>query len=450
MSKIASCMAGSLMLLALAAPSSSYAKPAVIEGDEEFSKRIAQRMEARAEEPANCVDRSVTIIRGKRGAPDEIVDLTEEEPWHAPLFDSSMTTELLVASIEAAGGFLDPAESLRTLQEEAGKKDGLALAALARLYESGTGVVKDIAEADRLRQQAAENGSVDSQVKLGIYYSEPNSDQFDRERAYKWFCRAAINYDKWAQLAVGRSDLFGQLSPQNIGSGIYWLEKAAENENSSAQLELGYLYLRNEEVPENLVLARKWTEMAATAGYPEAQNHLALMIREGLGAAADEKRAAFWLQQAAEQGYAQAQYNLGTQYDKGRGVPKNLVEAFYWYKKAAEQGYAPAQNNIGSAYYNGNGVPQNYTEGVRWLRTAASQGDATALYNLATSYLSGEGLVRNPIIAHVLYSLAATQGEESSVEQRDLIAQKLTKEELSKAQSTATVCYNSDFKNCPF
>ena len=47
----------------------------------------------------------------------------------------------------------------------------------------------------------------------------------------------------------------------------------------------------------------------------------------------------------------------------------------------AEQGNAPAQYNLGLMYARGEGVPQDYTEAVKWFRLAAEQGNAKAKKN---------------------------------------------------------------------
>lgn len=439
-----------LILLASFCNAPALAEPNEVESEEVFIKRMAKEMAAELEEPVNCTDRPTKIIREKRrGKVEEIIDFTDREPWQESLFDNSMAISVLVASIEAGGGLLSMEEALRLLNDAANKNDSLALAELSRLYDSGIGVEKNKTTADLLRLKAAENGHVESQVELGFYYLNPESPQNDPKQAYKWFCRAAINHNKWGQLSVGRSDLYGQFSPKNVSSGIFWLERASENGSSEAQLELGYMYFGGEEVPKDLSLAVKWVEKAATAGNAEAQNMFALMIAEGLGTVSNEKLATFWLQKAADQGLADAQFNLGTQYSDGKGVEKNDLEAFKWYKKAAEQGHPLAQANLGKAYLDGEGIPQNFLEGIRWTKAAAAQGVASALHNLALDIYEGRTLERNAILAHAFFSLAATQGDASSAEKRDFIAKKLSKNELLESQSIATACYSSNFKDCP-
>jgi uncharacterized protein len=88
-------------------------------------------------------------------------------------------------------------------------------------------------------------------------------------------------------------------------------------------------------------------------------------------------------------------------------------------------------------YYNGEGVPQDYKAAVKWYRKAAEQGDASAQYNLGLMYYNGEGVPPNNILAYAWISLPAISGDKNKVDARDSIAEKLTPEDLSKAQAEA-------------
>ncbi len=119
----------------------------------------------------------------------------------------------------------------------------------------------------------------------------------------------------------------------------------------------------------------------------------------------DYEAALVWFKLAAEQGFANAQYNLGVMYDQGQGVAQDYKEAVRWYRKAAEQGHACSQFILGSMYDNGQGVPQDYVQAHMW-------------YNLAASQLTGED-------------------RERSVKNRDIVAEKMTSEQIAEAQRLA-------------
>ncbi|MDP6371637.1 MAG: hypothetical protein QF634_03895 [Vicinamibacterales bacterium] len=107
----------------------------------------------------------------------------------------------------------------------------------------------------------------------------------------------------------------------------------------------------------------------------------------------------------AEAGDADAQNNLGFMYDFGEGVPQNYAEAARWFRLAADQGQAGAQNSLGFMYANGRGVPQDYVQAHMWT-------------NLAVAQSSGED-------------------RDQGVENRDIIAARMTAEQIAEAQRLA-------------
>ena len=111
------------------------------------------------------------------------------------------------------------------------------------------------------------------------------------------------------------------------------------------------------------------------------------------------------LRARAEAGVAEDQYLLGVRYRNGRGVPENDAEAVRWYRLAADQGYASAQVNLGFMYRNGDGVPEDYVQAHMW-------------FNLAAAQSSGGGRDRLE-------------------ENRDIVAAKMTAEQIAEAQRRA-------------
>ncbi len=139
----------------------------------------------------------------------------------------------------------------------------------------------------------------------------------------------------------------------------------------------------------------------------------------------------------ARQGDASAQLNLGLMYDAGRGVPRDYAESASWYTKAAEQGDANSQFNLGLKYDLGQGVPQDYAEAVKWYRMAAEQAYGSALNNLGFMYDEGRGVPQDYVQAHLWYNLAAAQGDELARKNREIVAGKMTPEQIAEAQSLA-------------
>ena len=173
---------------------------------------------------------------------------------------------------------------------------------------------------------------------------------------------------------------------------------------------------------------------------------------------------------AAEKGDVEAQLYLGDTYQLGEIVPKNCEEAVRWYRKAAEQGHVPAQSHLGHAYYLGSGVEKDHTEAAKWFYKAASagyanaqtilgimlshddgveaanwylraaaQGEPKAQYCLGLSYKVGFGVPQDFVEAYKWFNLAAAQGHEEAFEERAIIAEEMTREQVAFGQQLAAV-----------
>ena len=139
----------------------------------------------------------------------------------------------------------------------------------------------------------------------------------------------------------------------------------------------------------------------------------------------------------AEQGHAEAQAMLGIMYFEGWGVPEDDAEAVKWYRKAAEQGHANAELKLGDMYRPGVGVPQDFAEAVKWYRTVAEQGHATAQLVLGLMYVKGQGVAQDYVKAHMWWSLAASQGEIGAISNRNILAGRMTPEQIADAEKLA-------------
>jgi TPR repeat protein len=140
------------------------------------------------------------------------------------------------------------------------------------------------------------------------------------------------------------------------------------------------------------------------------------------------------IRRLATEGVAQAQSYLGHLYFSGRGVPKKHAEAAQWYRKAADQGDATAQSRLSILFLKGLGVPQNNAEAVKWMVEAAYRGSATAQRHLGSLFLVRG---RNYVTAHLWFALSAARGDRQAARARDLLAARMTPEQLAEAQQLA-------------
>jgi hypothetical protein len=151
-----------------------------------------------------------------------------------------------------------------------------------------------------------------------------------------------------------------------------------------------------------------------------------------------------WYLLAAGEGNIQAQSQLGRLYSIGEGVPVDYAEAVKWSRLAAEQGDTEAQAHLGGLYIKGQGVPVDYVEAVKWCRKAAYKGHATAQMLLGGMYHNGDGVKRDLVRSYMLFTLAASgfaaaksDNVNKTTSLRDIVAAKMTPEEIAKAQDRA-------------
>lgn len=93
---------------------------------------------------------------------------------------------------------------------------------------------------------------------------------------------------------------------------------------------------------------------------------------------------------------------------KGQETTRDDEKALYWRKKAAEQGYVAYLYGLGVDYSKGQGIPRDYKKAFYW------------------------------------FSLSAKLGHKDAAKKRDLIAKKLTPQQLSEAKEKAAQILKKD------
>lgn len=114
----------------------------------------------------------------------------------------------------------------------------------------------------------------------------------------------------------------------------------------------------------------------------------------------------------------------------------------------AHQGYASAQYNLGLMYNNGRGVKQDYKESAKWYRRSVEQGHTEAQYNLGVLYGNGNGVKQDDVYAHMWFDIVASKGDENGALNRNMVAMRMTKEQLLEAQKLARACVKKKYKGC--
>ena len=196
---------------------------------------------------------------------------------------------------------------------------------------------------------------------------------------------------------------------------------------------------------------KTWRSLAAQGNAP-AQHNLGVMYDKGQGIQQDYAAAVRGYRMAATQGNPSAQYNLGLMHYKGRGVPQNYSEAAKWFKLSEAQGYELAHYNLCLMYDEGHGVIQNFAEAVKRYKIAAAQGIEQAQSNLGVKYYYGEGVAKDNVRAYMWLTLAILATDEDinniAAKGRDIVAKRMTPQQIAEAQKMARECQARKFKGC--
>jgi uncharacterized protein len=190
----------------------------------------------------------------------------------------------------------------------------------------------------------------------------------------------------------------------------------------------------------------------AEAGDAEAQFNLGVIYNNGQGVARDEKEAVKWFRKATDQGVVEAEFNLGLIYQVGSQREIKLKErieeadktiANFLKSKAAVPGIGVLLNpqieakkqekselekQLSELGYKSN------EEAATWFLRAAKRGYPQAQLALGVLYAKGEGVLKDDVAAYAWFNLAGFHGSQQGAKGRELLAKKMTPEQIAKAQ----------------
>ena len=119
----------------------------------------------------------------------------------------------------------------------------------------------------------AEQGDAGAQNNLGAMYESGTGVQEDAAEAARWYRVAAGQGEAVAQSNLGRMYHNGEGVPEDAAEAGRWYRLAAEQGYAHAQGVLGLIYASGEGVPRDMVLAYMWFNLAAAQGQEDAQGN---------------------------------------------------------------------------------------------------------------------------------------------------------------------------------
>src|SRR5579862_3241724 len=296
---------------------------------------------------------------------------------------------------------------------------------LARMYQSGEGIVQNLSAALKWFRASAEQDNLEAQNELGLIYlagrvghhsastaalaqlQEPGQggslfqsifpDGFtikqDYPEAVRWSQRAAASGHAIAQARLGYHYAAGIGVERDYAMAEHWLGEAAKQDEELGILCLAILYAGGHGDPPKFELAAEHFGRLAERGNPAGEYNLALLALAGNGVPADPERAEALLKSAADREHLPAIHLLGVRLAERDGDPESLRSAETWLRRAAGRGSAASLVALGRLF--ASGKSGSLPEAAALIREAADLRHAEAHHCLAELYRDGRGLPRD-------------------------------------------------------
>lgn len=115
----------------------------------------------------------------------------------------------------------------------------------------------------------------------------------------------------------------------------------------------------------------------------------------------------------------------------------DYARAFSEYRQLADSGDIQALHNLGVMYYNGYGAALDYAQAMQCFLAAAEHGIAGSQNNVGYMYAQGQGVRQDFVSAHMWFDIAAANGEQTAIENRAIVAARMSPSEIAKAGKLA-------------
>jgi localization factor PodJL len=128
----------------------------------------------------------------------------------------------------------DAAGAVALMKAAADTGDARSINRLAKMYERGEGVTRDLAQARALTERAASRGSRQAMHNLGVYYAEAEGEQRDFGKAAESFLQAANRGVVDSQFNLAAMAEQGLGGPKSERVAYYWYSLAARSGDRDA------------------------------------------------------------------------------------------------------------------------------------------------------------------------------------------------------------------------
>jgi len=205
--------------------------------------------------PAGPISKTAAALAGGVKPATATATLAPKGPAPAKPQGAPPVAQTNAASVAVVQKAVSPSETARSLYEDA----------VHRIESGDAGAVNDL-------KRAANLGFAPAQFYLGrLYEAGASGLSKDMGEARRWTQRAAQGGDPAAMYNLASYLYAGDGGSKDPAGAVEWFRKAAEHGVVNSQYNLAQLYETGHGVAKNLAEAYKWYLVAAAAGDPESK-----------------------------------------------------------------------------------------------------------------------------------------------------------------------------------
>ncbi|MFA7028631.1 MAG: ATP-binding cassette domain-containing protein, partial [Sulfurovum sp.] len=248
---------------------------------------------------------------------------------------------------------------------------------------------KNAPEALFLFNSAADNGHLNSAIRLSGLYGLGLAEKPALEKAIKTMDGLAKSGNAWAANILGNMYANGNVVDADGRKAVEYLKIAASSSLPGAMQKLGEMYRDGTLVERDFKESVRWFEEGIISG--NAGSAMSLISMYGAGTAGKEKfdHALKSLEDMCMGGNIFAMRTLGNYYLNGMAVEANAEKAFYWYITASKFGDSPSMHTVGEMYRDGRGTDKNEAEALKCFMSAAKQGNVNSMLSIIRMHDAG-------------------------------------------------------------
>lgn len=331
--------------------------------------------------------------------------------------------------------------ALALLQQAARRDDRPSIRALIHLYRLDKSNVGYLASTIPLYERAVDLGDAKLTHEFARMHLFGHLVRKDENYAAELFLKTARNGHAESQVELGI--LYSER--QDPADSIKWFRRASEQGHVRAQYLLSRIYLAKSP-PSTYPEAHRLMGLAAARGHVPAMSKLGRLLLDGHTFGLDKEAGIKWIVAAAKAGDASAQFRYGDALFYGNHVKQDYAAAVPWVTKAAEQEHPDALGLLARIYHNGFGVKKDVKRAKVLTDKAIRSGNIDLLYPIALS-LTQTGRPRSLVSAYAItsvimrYSVKRSSHHIKARALRDQIEPQLSAEHLARAKRKDETMY---------